>query len=246
MTTAKPRIRLFVPHRLAEGRAVALSREQTHYVANVMRASVGERVALFNGADGQWLARIESLAKAGAAIVPEAQTRPQELPPDLWLLAAPLKRDCTDLVAEKSVELGVARLWPVFTSRTNTARVNMDRLAARLVEAAEQCERLDVPELAEPMALDKLVAGWPADRTLYFLDETGQGQPLAQAAKPGAAAILVGPEGGFDEAERKMLRACPQVVPVTLGPRILRAETAAMAALAVWQSVAGDWGGRSG
>lgn len=242
MTEARPRLRLFVPQPLVLGQAVGLDRDQTHYLANVMRAQLGEAVLLFNGVDGEWRAEIASLAKAGAALVPGSRTRAQVPPCDLWLLAAPLKRDRTDLVAEKAAELGVSRLWPVFTRRTNAGRINADRLTAHLIEAAEQCERLDVPELAPALPLDKVLAGWPQDRILYMLDETGNGIPLAHAAAvPGPAAILVGPEGGFDDDERRMLGQCAFARPVTLGPRILRAETAAIAALAVWQAVAGDW-----
>jgi 16S rRNA (uracil1498-N3)-methyltransferase len=241
MTQPRPRIRLFVSTPLAEGQAVALTRDQTHYAASVMRAELGEAVLLFNGMDGEWLCRIAALAKAGAALVPERQTRPQSPEPDLWLLAAPLKRDRTDLVAEKATELGVSRLWPVFTRRTNAGRVNLERMQAHLIEAAEQCERLSIPQLSEPVALDKALAAWPEARPLLFLDESGGGRPLAQAVPSGPAALLVGPEGGFDPEERRILAEKPYAIPVGLGPRILRAETAAIAALAVWQSVAGDW-----
>ena len=243
-TSARPRFRLFVTMPLSSGIAVALGRDQTHYLASVMRASLGESVLLFNGRDGEWLARIDGLAKAGAALIPERQTRPQAPEPDLWLLAAPLKKDRTDLVAEKSAELGVSRLWPVFTRRTNAGRVNTDRLAAHLMEASEQCERLTVPELAEPAALDKVLARWPEDRVLLFLDESGDGPALVDVLKDvGAArlALLVGPEGGFAPEERRMLAEKPFARAVGLGPRILRAETAAIAALAVVQAVAGDW-----
>ena len=241
MTEAHPRIRLYVSAPLAEGQAVALTRDQTHYAASVMRAELGEAVLLFNGVDGEWLCRIAALAKAGAALIPERQTKPQAAEPDLWLLAAPLKRDRTDLVAEKATELGVSRLWPIFTRRTNAGRVNLERMTAHLIEAAEQCERLSIPQLSEPVALDKALAAWPPERALLFLDESGGGQPLAQAIPPGPAALLVGPEGGFDPEERRILTDKPYTIPVSLGPRILRAETAAMAAIAVWQSVAGDW-----
>lgn len=241
MTESRPRLRLFVPVPLAPGVAVALDRDQTHYIAAVMRAQLGETVLLFNGTDGEWLARIETLAKAGAALVPQSQVRPQAPEPDLWLLTAPLKKDRTDLVVEKAAELGVSRLWPVFTRRTNAGRVNAERMRAHLVEASEQCERLSVPELVEPAPLEKVLESWPAGRVLLFLDESGGGTPLAEAATAGPAALLVGPEGGFTPDEQRMLAAQSFCRPVGLGPRILRAETAAIAALAVWQSVAGDW-----
>ncbi len=241
MSEPRPRLRLFVPVPLTAGQAVAASRDQTHYLGSVMRAAIGEAVLLFNGVDGEWQCRIEALAKAGAALVPERQTRPQAPEPDLWLLAAPLKRDRTDLVAEKATELGVSRLWPVFTRRTNAGRVNLERMRAHLIEAAEQCERLSVPELSEPAPLDKVLADWPADRILLFLDESGGGPPLADVVTAGPAALLVGPEGGFAPEERRMLAEKSYARPVGLGPRILRAETAAIAALAIWQALAGDW-----
>lgn len=240
----RPRFRLFVNAPLAAANAVGLSRDQTHYLASVMRAQIGEYALLFNGRDGEWLARIASLVKAGAALVPEFQTRPQAPEPDLWLLSAPLKKDRTDLVVEKAAELGVSRLWPVFTRRTNAGRVNGERLGAHLMEAAEQCERLSVPELAEPAPLDKALSGWPEDRVLLFLDESGGGPPLAQVLQdlpPGPLALLVGPEGGFDAEERRLIASKPFARPVGLGPRILRAETAAIAALAVIQALRGDW-----
>ena len=240
----RPRLRLFVDVPLAEAVAVALGRDQSHYLASVMRAKIGEDALLFNGQDGEWRARIDGLGKSAAILVPLARTRAQTLAPDLWLLAAPLKKDRTDLVAEKAAELGVSRLWPVFTRRTNAGRVNTDRLRAHLTEAAEQCERLSVPELAEPAALDKVLAEWPAERSLLFLDESGAGRPLARVLSdlpPGPLALLVGPEGGFAPEERALIAAKPFARPVGLGPRILRAETAAIAGLALIQALAGDW-----
>ncbi|KIL98115.1 Ribosomal RNA small subunit methyltransferase E [Paramagnetospirillum magnetotacticum MS-1] len=243
-TTSRPRFRLFVDAPLSEGVAVALTRDQTHYLASVMRAELGEMVLLFNGTDGEWAARIAALPKAGAALVPERQTRPQAPEPDLWLLAAPLKKDRTDLVVEKAAELGVSLLMPVFTRRTNAGRVNTDRLRAHLIEAAEQCERLSVPQLSEPCPLDKVLADWPTDRILLFLDEGGSGIPLAHVLNgmPGEKlALLVGPEGGFDAEERRLIGSKSFARAVGLGPRILRAETAAIAALAVVQALTGDW-----
>lgn len=239
-----PRLRLFVQAPLSAGAQVALPKEQAHYLANVMRARVGEAVLAFNGQDGQWLTRLESVGKSSATLNAERQTRPQAPEPDLWLLAAPIKKDCVDLVAEKASELGASALWPVFTRRTIASRVNADRLLAHMVEAAEQCERLTVPRLFDPAPLDKALSGWDHSRTLLFLDESGSGQPLAQvlAELPvGPLAVLVGPEGGFAPEERDMLARMPFARPVSLGPRILRAETAAIAALAVIQAVKGDW-----
>lgn len=244
--SAPPRVkaRLFVAQPLAAGASLTLERPQSHYLAHVMRATAGEAVLLFNGHDGEWLGRIEALPKAGARVAVEARLRPQAPEPDLWLLAAPLKRERIDLVAEKAAELGVSRLVPVFTRRTAMTRVNTERLAAHMIEAAEQCGRLTVPEMAEPVALDKALAGWPAGRVLLFLDESGGGPPLAEvlAVLPeGPAAVLVGPEGGFSDDERRLLAGLPFARPVGLGPRILRAETAAIAALALWQALKGDW-----
>lgn len=242
--SAAARFRLFVTADLTAGAVLDLPREQAHYLTTVMRAREGEAVLLFNGRHGEWRAVIARLGKAAATLAVEAATRPQAAEPDLWLLAAPIKKERIDLVAEKASELGASALWPVFTRRTVMGRVNADRLAAHLVEAAEQCERLSVPDLLPPCPLDKALAGWDPQRILLFLDETGGGPPLAQvlAGLPdGKLAVLVGPEGGFDPAEREVLARLPFARPVSLGPRILRAETAAIAALAVVQALRGDW-----
>ena len=236
-------IRLHVSCDLGPG-ALTLGKEQSHYLANVMRARAGDDVLLFNGRHGEWRGRLDAVVKSGVRVGVDAQTRPQADEPDLWLLAAPIKKDCIDLVAEKAAELGASLLWPVITRRTVMSRVNTERLAAHMVEAAEQCERLTVPELREPVALDKALAGWDAGRTLLFLDESGGGEPLAQVLgylPAGPLAVLVGPEGGFAPEERALLARQPFARPVGLGPRILRAETAAIAALAVVQAVRGDW-----
>ncbi|MGE5547155.1 MAG: 16S rRNA (uracil(1498)-N(3))-methyltransferase [Solirubrobacterales bacterium] len=242
--TETARFRLHVAAELSAGARVALPREQSHYLANVMRAEAGEAVAVFNGRDGEWLARLARVAKNAAELEVERQTRPQAPEADLWLLAAPIKKERIDLVAEKAAELGASALWPVFTRRTVMSRVNSERLAAHMVEAAEQCERLTVPELKEPLPLERALAGWDHARVLIFLDESGGGPPIAEAlaALPaGPLAVLVGPEGGFTPEERALLAGLPFARPVSLGPRILRAETAAIAALAVVQAVKGDW-----
>lgn len=221
-----------------------LGKDQSHYLANVMRAKAGDDVLLFNGRQGEWRGRLETVAKAGVVVAVAEQTRPQAAEPDLWLLAAPIKKDCIDLVAEKAAELGASLLWPVVTRRTVTSRVNTERLAAHMVEAAEQCERLTVPQVREPLALDKVLAGWDPARVVLFLDESGGGAPLVQVLADlpdGPLAVLVGPEGGFAPEERALLARLPFARPVGLGPRILRAETAAIAALAVVQAVRGDW-----
>lgn len=237
-----PRFRLFIDQPLTAA-PLTLGREQSHYLANVMRARVGEMVSLFNGRDGEWRAIIQAASKNAVTLAVDVQTRPQAAEPDIWLLAAPIKKERIDLVAEKAAELGASALWPVLTRRTNMGRVNTDRLRAHLIEASEQCERLTVPALFDPIDLDKALSGWDHARPLIFLDESGTGAPLSDilADRPAKLAILTGPEGGFDPAERAMLAQCPFARPASLGPRILRAETAALAALSIAQSICGDW-----
>jgi 16S rRNA (uracil1498-N3)-methyltransferase len=241
LTEAGGRIRLYVSADLGEGAAVPLADGQAHYLLHVMRAKAGMRLRLFNGRDGEWVAEIATATKRGVSVTALARTAPQDRVPDLWLCFAPVKKTPADYLAQKATELGAARLQPVFTRRTIVTRVNEERLAANAVEAAEQSDRLSVPEIAPPLTLEKLLASWPQERTLYFCDEGRDARPLAAVARPAPAAILTGPEGGFDPAERELVRSRSFVAPVTLGPRILRADTAALAALAVWQSVAGDW-----
>ena len=240
----KPRLRLYVPDDLETGARIVLGPDQGHYVQHVMRGQAGEAVALFNGRDGQWTGRIAAMTKKAVEIAAESQSRPQTAEGDLWLLASPLKKDCTDLVAEKAAELGVSLLWPVGTERTVAGRINADRIEARLREAAEQCERLSLPGLRPLTPLPTVLGQWPTERVLIHLDETG-GPPLKTVLEslPAATplALLVGPEGGFSPGERALLAKLPFVRAASLGPRILRAETAAIAALAVIQAVAGDW-----
>jgi 16S rRNA (uracil1498-N3)-methyltransferase len=235
------RIRLHVTADLNEGAAVPLADGQAHYLLHVMRAKAGMRLRLFNGRDGEWVAEIATATKRGVIVTALGRTMPQDRVPDIWLCFAPVKKTPADYLAQKATELGAARLQPVFTRRTIVTRVNEERLAANAVEAAEQSDRLSVPEIAPPLTLEKLLASWPQERTLYFCDEGRDARPLAAVARPAPAAILTGPEGGFDPAERELVRSRSFVAPVTLGPRILRADTAALAALAVWQSMAGDW-----
>lgn len=246
MTRDGPKIRLFVDSPLAAGASVALSREQAHYLANVMRLGPGDEALLFNGADGEWRARIESATKRGAELTCVEETRAQATPPDLWLLFAPIKKARTDFIAEKAAEMGARRLWPVFTRFTNAERVNEARLSAHCVEAAEQCGLLSVPEVAPASRLDRVLADWDPARRIMFCDETmaGAGPALAgesPGGDPGPWAILIGPEGGFAPEEAAALRAAPFARPVALGPRILRADTAAVAAMALWQAALGDW-----
>lgn len=235
------KIRLYVDQPLAPGQAVALSQDQAHYLTGVMRLTAGAAVLLFNGRDGEWRATLTDAGKRGAIAVADSQTKPLHLPPDLWLLFAPIKKARTDFIVEKAVELGAARILPVQTRHTNSDRIRQDRLQAHAVEAAEQCGATYVPEVAELVALDRLLAQWPTDRRLYWCDETALGQPAAIPPASGPAAILIGPEGGFSAEESARLRGKPHVAPISLGPRILRADTAAVAALTLWQAACGDW-----
>lgn len=236
--------RLFVDQPLADGAEVRVEGNQAHYLSGVMRLKAGGQVKLFDDRTGEWLAEIAYLGKRDLILRIEGHLRPREAAPDLWLLAAPIKKGRIDWMAEKACELGVARLMPVITRRTVVDRVNLDRLRAHMIEAAEQCERTALPELAEPMKLDVVLRDWPEGRTLFFADEEG-GAPMLDAAKPGPAAILIGPEGGFTPEERDAIRALPQAVAVSLGPRILRADTAMAAAVSLWMAAAGDWRART-
>jgi 16S rRNA (uracil1498-N3)-methyltransferase len=229
--------RLFVEQRLAEGLRVTVDGT---YLAAVLRLGPGDKVKLFDDRTGEWLAEIAEAGKKRVTLTIAEQLRPREPVPDLWLLFAPIKRGRIDWLVEKATELGVGRLVPVLTRRTVVDRLNLERLRTHSVEAAEQCERTALPELAEPAKLDRLLSGWPEERALYFADEGG-GEPLVEAVKPGPAAILIGPEGGFTDDERERIRAVPQALGVSLGPRILRADTAAIAAVSLWMAKAGDW-----
>jgi 16S rRNA (uracil1498-N3)-methyltransferase len=230
--------RLFVDETLSPGASLTLDGAPANYLGNVLRLGPGARVKLFDDRTGEWLAEIAEAGRKRVTLAVTRHLRPREPVPDLWLLFAPIKRGRIDWLVEKATELGVARLVPVLTRRTVVERLNLDRLRAHIVEAAEQCERTALTELAEPAKLGAVLASWPADRTLYFADENG-GEPIS--ARPGPAAVLVGPEGGFTEEERAAIRALPQARPVSLGPRILRADTAALAAVVLWMGSAGDW-----
>jgi 16S rRNA (uracil1498-N3)-methyltransferase len=236
-------VRLYVEATLGAGLRVALDEGQAHYLVNVMRAKMGDRLALFNGRDGEWRARMMEVKKRACVLECEALAAPQAAVPDVWLVFAPIKKIPADYIVQKATELGVRVLQPVLTRRTIARRVNLERMRANAVEASEQSGRTDVPETRELVEFDRLLAAWPEERKILFCDEAGDAPPIAQAlrgAAPGAWAIFTGPEGGFDPAEREALRAHPQVVPVTLGERILRADTAALAALAIWQALVGD------
>lgn len=246
MTEAKrPKLRLFVNGPLSGDAALELEKNQAHYLRNVMRAQVGDEVAVFNGADGEWRARIEDLGKNRCHLQATDQLRIQEQDSDLWMLFAPLKKGPTDWLVEKATELGVSVLWPVLTRHTVSTRVNTDRLRAHAIEASEQCERLTVPEVREPLDMEMALAQC-ADRRVFHGDESGGGAPVAEALKgEGNAphAVLIGPEGGFAQSELDALAQLSFVTPVGLGPRVLRAETAALALLTCRQALSGDWDG---
>jgi 16S rRNA (uracil1498-N3)-methyltransferase len=235
--------RLFVEAPLTGGELV-LNEDQSHYLAHVLRARPGDTVRLFNGKDGEWRATIRAIGKRAATLTLNTRILPQTDVPDIWLCLAPIKRTPLDYVTQKATELGVSRIQPIMTRRTIVARVNLDRMRANAIEAAEQCGRLSIPEIAEPMTLEKLLNTWTGGRQLIFCDEAGEAPPVAEELhrrSRGPWAIIIGPEGGFDPAERSQMRQLPFVVAVSLGPRIMRADTAALAALAIWQSTLGDW-----
>jgi len=221
---------------------VALEGGQAHYLGKVMRVAGGDAVMLCDDRTGEWLARVTEAGKRTVVLQVESQTRERETVPDFVLCAALLKKPNFDLVLEKATELGVAAIQPVLTRRCVADKLNSERARTIAVEAAEQCARTALPQLEETAKLDALLRGWPETRTLFFADEQG-GAPAAEAfaARPGPAALLIGPEGGFDEAERAAIRAHPAAVAITLGPRILRGETAAIAGCALWMGVRGDW-----
>ncbi len=236
------KIRLYVEHPLGADQSVPLDRAQAHYLFGVMRQAVGAQVLLFNGRDGEWRAQVVEAGKRGGMLTCVAQTAPLRLPPDLWLCFAPIKKARTDFIVEKATEMGAARIVPMQTEFTNSGRIQRDRLQAHAVEAAEQCGGTCVPQVAELERFDRLLGGWDSARRIMFCDEA----LAASAAAPrlegaGPWAIFIGPEGGFSERERARLTALGCAVPVALGPRILRADTAAVAAMTVWQQALGDW-----
>ena len=237
--------RLYVDAPLTSGQPVALDDNQSKYLMRVMRLAAGDEVRVFNGRDGEWSAKLVPESAKKASLEPVRQTRAQVEVPDLTLLFAPLKKARTDFVVEKACELGVRQIQPVMTEWTQASRVRTDRLQATVIEAAEQTERMDIPVVLDDMPLARALDAWDGRAPLYYCDEAGEGSAMAdvlsKAGRGGPAGLLIGPEGGFSLAERKMLRSLDFVVPVTLGPRILRAETAVVAALTLWQSSVGDW-----
>lgn len=234
--------RLFLAETLAQGAQITLDGPQAHYLLRVMRVGAGDAVILCDNQTGAWAARATAIGKRDLTLTCEILLTPREPVPDFTLCAALLKKDRFDLILEKATELGVARIQPVVTSRCVADKLNMDRARACLAEAAEQCARTALPELAEPTKLEPLLRHWQADRALFFADELGGNRASAAfAAHAGPAALLTGPEGGFTEQERAAIRAHASAQPITLGPRILRGETAAIAATALWMGQAGDW-----
>jgi 16S rRNA (uracil1498-N3)-methyltransferase len=236
--------RLFVPDDLAAGAAIEPSAAQSHYLVNVLRLAERAELLLFNGRDGEWLARVSSRSKKTVRLEAVEQTRPQPPQPDLVYAFAPLKSGRLDYLVQKAVEMGAGILQPVVTQHTQVGKPGTDRIRANAIEAAEQCGVLAIPETREPVKLDRLLAAWEADRRLIFCDEdasTNNPLPALQAVPEEKLGLLVGPEGGFSDDERRQLRALPFVTAIPLGPRILRADTAAVAALALIQATIGDW-----
>ncbi|MFQ5774733.1 MAG: 16S rRNA (uracil(1498)-N(3))-methyltransferase [Kiloniellaceae bacterium] len=249
MTETRVETRLYVDADLSEGRELGLDHARAHYLRSVLRLARGARVAVFNARDGEWLARIDALGRGWCSLAVEARRRAPEPEPDLWLVFAPIKRARIDFLAEKATELGCSVLQPVMTRYTAVTRVNCERLSANAREAAEQCGRLSVPEVREPLDFGALVAGWPRARRLLLCAESGAARPIAEALSEartggdggaGAWAVMTGPEGGLAQSELDALMDLPFVTPVGLGPRLLRADTAALAVLACWQAVLGD------
>ena len=232
--------RLFVEHVLSEDSEVHVGGGAAHYLLGVMRLKAGAPVKLFDDQNGEYLATVNATGKRDLILKVEAKLRDRESVPDLWLVQALVKKDRFDWIAEKACELGVARFVPLLTARCVVNKVKEDRLRVQMIEAAEQCERTALPEIAPLTKIDAMVKDWPEGRTLYFCDERG-GIPFAEAITPGPAAIIIGPEGGFTDAENIAIRAHPAAVAVSLGPRILRADTAAVAAMSVWMAAMGDW-----
>ena len=232
--------RLFVDQPLSLALSLSLDGPAANYLGAVLRLKPSAQLKLFDDATGEWLADVVTAERRAVTLIVTRHLRPREPVPDLWLLAAPIKKGRIDWLLEKACELGVARILPVLTHRTIVDRLNADRLHAHLIEAAEQCGRTAIPELAPLTKLDAVLRDWPVERQLLFADETGGG-PLTMVARPGPAAILIGPEGGFTPQERESIRAVPAAAAITLGPRILRADTAMAAAVSVWMAHAGDW-----
>ena len=238
----KTKIRLYVDQTLSEGQTVPLTHQKAHYLFCVMRMSVGDNIALFNGYNGEWSANIVDAKKKTGLLKCTSQTKPQKNPPDLWLLFAPIKKMRTDFIIEKATELGAARIIPIKTENTNSKRIQRDRLQAHAIEAAEQCGGTFVPVIENFQRWDKILSNWPVDRNLLFCDEGQIGKSVEINNIPfGKCAVLIGPEGGFSQDERDRIATIKSSYPFSLGPRILRADTAAVVALSLWQTIRGDW-----
>ena len=236
------KIRLFVDHTLGEAQSVPLSKDQAHYIFSVMRKSIGETILIFDGNNGEWEASIEEISKKSGVLFCIQQTKPQIMPPDLWLFFSPLKKVRTDFIVEKATELGVAKIIPVQTEHTNADRVKLSRLSAHAIEAAEQCGGTYIPKIEELQKINEVLENFPPDRRLLFCDEKLQASEVnLENLKKGKWAILVGPEGGFSEIERNYLKGLKFTSSISLGPRILRADTAAVTAISLWQNYLGDW-----
>ncbi len=240
---SKARIRLYVDQPLGEGQSVPLSRAQAHYLFAVMRRRAGDALVIFNNTDGTFRARVSRADKRHGELACATKMRDVQMPPDLWLAFAPVKKARTDYIVEKACEMGVARILPVRTEFTGSERIRQDRLQAHAIEAAEQCGAGYVPEVTGMTRLDTLLANWPAERRILFCNEaaTAAADSVLARAAPGPWAVLIGPQGGFSQAERDAINAMQQTAEVSLGPRILRADTAAVAALTLWQMALGDW-----
>ncbi|MBW4332031.1 16S rRNA (uracil(1498)-N(3))-methyltransferase [Stakelama sp. CBK3Z-3] len=234
--------RLYVAEPISAGAMTRLDGGAAHYLVQVMRIRPGDPVKLFDDRSGEWLGIARDVQKRSLTLEVTDHLRERERVPDFWLVMAPIKKGRIDWMVEKACELGVARVVPVLTRRTVVDKLKHDRLTAHAIEAAEQCDRTALPEIADPVKLTALLKGWPEGRTLFFADEEG-GAPALETmrARPGPAAVIIGPEGGFDAEERAAIKALPQAVGISLGPRILRADTAAAAATSLWMAAAGDW-----
>ncbi len=235
--------RLYLDHDLAEDAVIALSKEQAHYLGNVLRLSSGDALRVFNSKDGEWRALVADINRKAARIEITEQLRAPKPCPDIWLCFAPVRKHRNAFILEKATELGVGTLQPLITARTQFPKIRLDKMQAQIIEASEQTERLDLPMLCETRDLSKMLDNWPEGRALIFADEAGDAEPAMNVLQnlSGPAALLIGPEGGFTAEEREILRAKSFVTAVTLGPRILRADTAALSMLTLWQACSGDW-----
>ncbi|MCY3873758.1 MAG: 16S rRNA (uracil(1498)-N(3))-methyltransferase [Rhodobacteraceae bacterium] len=243
MSDRAEKIRLYVDAPLGAEERISLAPPQAHYLNSVMRCQPGDSISVFNGSDGDWAARVVAGSRRSITLLCQVQTAPQRMPPDLWLVFAPLRKSRTDFVVEKATELGVRRIFPVRTEFTVAARVSERRLQSHAIEAAQQCGENHVPPVSGLQGLETVLDTWPAERQLLFCDEARMGRPVTDLTRFRTRkwAILIGPVGGFSKTEASRIRSMPQSVPMSLGPRILRADTAAVAAIALWQASLGDW-----